>query len=117
VCPSVTTTYKARVVKPDSSQQSHEVMVNVSGGGCGDPVIERFVPTTYDVAAGKPFSVFWDVECAKSVQYIKGDGPEQSVGTHGSRIDETVDSDTTFRLRVEKNTGGFVYASFVVRAN
>lgn len=115
VCPSITTTYKARVIKNDNSQQTHEVTVNVNGGGCGDPWITRFVPTAYDVKAGQKFSVFWDVECAKTVRYIKGGGGEQAVAGNGKRIDETIDSDTTFKLKVEKNGGGFVYASFVVK--
>jgi uncharacterized protein YraI len=115
VCPSVTTTYKARVVRPDTTQEVKEVTVNVSGGGCGDPVIQRFVPTTDYVAAGKPFSVFWEVTCAKSVRYIKGGGFEQTVSNQGSSIDETISSDTTFKLKVQKNNGEFVYASFVVR--
>jgi hypothetical protein len=115
VCPSVTTAYKARVVRADTSQQTYEVTVNVSGSGCADPWIERFAPTTYDVNAGQAFSVFWDVHCAKAVWYSKGGGGEQSVGASGSRIDETINSDTTFRLKVEKNSGGNVSASFLVR--
>jgi uncharacterized protein YraI len=123
VCPSVTTTFKARVVKTDGSQQIHELTVNVSGSGCGDPYITRFVPTTDEVPLdpdrdediSKPFSVFWDVDCAKSVRYIKGDGPEQAVTGHGSSISERITGDTTFKLRVEKHSGGFVVASFVVR--
>jgi uncharacterized protein YgiM (DUF1202 family) len=115
VCPSVTTTYEAEVLKQDSSAQTYQATVNVSGSGCGDPYITRFVSTIYEVAAGTPFSIFWEVDCAKSVKYIKGSSPEQSVGGHDKKIDVTINNDTTFRLKVEKNDGGFVYASFVVR--
>ena len=115
VCPSVTTIYKARVIKQDQSQETHEVTVAVSGGGCGDPYVTQFAPTTHEVAAGTPFSVFWQVDCAKSVRYIKGDGPEQSVMNSGSKIDETITADTIFKLKVEKNDGGIVFASFVVK--
>jgi uncharacterized protein YgiM (DUF1202 family) len=115
VCPSVTTTYEAEVVRQDNSTQTYQVTVNVSGSGCADPYITRFVPTTYDVAAGAPFSIFWEVDCAKSVRYIKGSGSGQSVSGYGNKIDETINNDTTFKLEVEKNAGGFVYASFLVR--
>ncbi len=115
VCPSVTTTYKARVVNQDFSQQTHQVTVGVSGSGCADPWINRFAPTTYEVGSGVKFSVFWDVYCAKSVKYIKGSGGEQSVAGQGSMIDETITADTTFKLKVEKNDGSSVFASFVVK--
>ncbi len=115
VCPSVTTTYQAEVIKQDSSVQTHSVTVNVSGSGCGDPYVTQFAPTTFEVAAGAPFSVFWQVDCAKSVKYIKGSGPEQPVSGHDKKIDEVINNNTTFRLKIEKNAGGFVYASFAVR--
>ena len=114
VCPSVTTTYEATVVKPDNSQEQRQLTINVSGGGCGDPVIQRFVSTTYDVAANKPFSIFWDVECAKTVRFVRVGGGEEAVGGHGSK-EVTISSNTVFQLKVEKNNGGFVYASFTVR--
>jgi uncharacterized protein YraI len=116
VCPSITTTYRARVIRQDSSQQTHELTATVSGTGCGaDPYIMQFAPTTYEVASGQPFSVFWQVDCAKTVRYIKGSEPEVSVAGHGSKIDETITAETTFRLKVEKNDGTFVYKSFVVK--
>jgi uncharacterized protein YraI len=114
VCPSVTTTYKADVVKQDSSTETHEVTVNVSGSGCGDPVVKQFDPTTYNEAAGKPFSIFWKVDCAKSVKFIQGGGAEQAVGGYDSK-EVTINADTVFKLKIEKNNGGFVYASFTVK--
>jgi uncharacterized protein YraI len=114
VCPSVTTEYKTTVVRSDGTQEFPSLTINVSGGGCGDPYISRFVPTTNDVGAGVPFSIFWDVDCAKSVRFIRVGGAEEPVGGHSSKIDVTINRDTTFQLKVEKNNGGFVYASFTV---
>jgi hypothetical protein len=114
VCPSVTTTYEALVVNQDWSQVVHRVTINVSGSGCGDPVIQRFTPTIYQVSPGQRFSIFWDVECARSVKLIIGDGPEEPVVGHGSKIDVTIFVDTVFRLKVEKSSGEYVYASFTV---
>jgi hypothetical protein len=114
VCPSVTTTYEALVVNQDWSQVVHRVTINVSGSGCGDPVIQRFTPTTYQVSPGQPFSIFWDVECARSVRLIIGDGPEEPVVGHDSKINVTVYADTVFKLKVEKSSGENVYASFTV---
>jgi hypothetical protein len=54
------------------------------------------------------------VECAKSVKLIIGDGPEEPVVGHGSKIDVTVLADTVFKLKVEKSSGENVYASFTV---
>jgi uncharacterized protein YraI len=116
VCPSVTTNYEALIVKPDNSQETRTVTINVSGGGCGDPIIRQFAPTTYEVPAGKPFSIFWDVECAKSVRFVRVGGAEEPVTGKGSKIDVTVQDDTTFQLKVEKTGGGYVYASFKINA-
>jgi len=74
VCPSVTTTYEAIVTKHDESQETHKATVNVSGSGCGDPLIHYFSPTTYYVRAGEPFSISWHVECAKAIWFIAGYG-------------------------------------------
>jgi hypothetical protein len=115
VCPSVTTTYQALVVKLDGSHERHYVTINVTGSGCGDPIIWRFSPTTYQVAPGQPFSIFWDVDCAKTVHFIQGSGAEEPVAGHGSKIDVRIYSDTLFKLKVGKLSGDFVYASFTVR--
>ena len=113
VCPSVTTTYEALEVKTDDNQKTHYFTIEVSGDGCGDPVIERFSPTTYWVSPGEPFTIYWDVECAKTVHLIQGDSAEEPVAGHGSR-EIVLYSDTLFKLKVEKNDGNFVYASFTV---
>ena len=115
VCPSVTTRYEALVVKQDGSHERHYVTINATGSGCGDPVISRFSPTTYQVAPGQPFSIFWDVDCASTIHLIQGSGPEEPVVGHGSRVDVKIYSDTLFKLKVQKISGGFVYASFTVR--
>ncbi len=114
VCPSVSTTYEATIVNQDGSQSQSSVAINVSGQGCGDPVIDRFVSTTYDVAAGKKFSVFWDVRCAKDnrVKLFVGSAFD-TFDASGSK-EFTINNDTLFRLEVPKNSGGLVYASFTV---
>jgi hypothetical protein len=115
VCPSRTTTYEALVVKQDWGQEVHRATVQATGDGCADPVIARFSPTTYEVYPGEAFSIFWDVECARTVHFIQGDGDPIPVGGHDSRIDVRITSDTLFRLRVQKSDGNYVYASFTVR--
>ena len=115
VCPSVTTTYEALVIKQDNSQETSSVTVNVNGSGCNDPWIERFAPTTYEVGAGKPFSIFWDVECAASVRFIQVGTSDDPVGGHSEKIDVKIHSDTTFHLKVGKTDGSFVYATFTVK--
>jgi uncharacterized protein YgiM (DUF1202 family) len=115
VCPSVTTTYKARVVNQDDTVHTHQVTVNVSGNACGDPAIERFVPTTYEVDVNEPFSVFWDVRCAEDVWLIIGDGTQEAVNLSGSKISVRINATTTFRLKIAKGEDSFVYALFKVR--
>jgi hypothetical protein len=115
VCPSVDTTYEALVINQDGGFQVYRTSIDVSGTGCGDPVIERFSATTYEVNPGQRFSIFWDVECAETVRLIIGNSPEEPVEGHGSRIDVVIYSDTLFRLKVEKSEGTFVYASFTVK--
>jgi hypothetical protein len=114
VCPSVDTTYEAFVVRTDGSAEVYKASVDVTGTGCGDPVIYRFSPTATEVRAGEKFSIFWDVECAESVHLIISNGPAEPVTGHGSRIDLVIYSDTLFQLEVEKQDGAFVYASFTV---
>jgi uncharacterized protein YgiM (DUF1202 family) len=115
VCPSVTTTYEAAVTRPDNSQETQQVTINVGGGGCGDPYITRFTPTTYSVASGTPFSIHWDVDCAATVHFIQVGTSEEPVGGHSQKIDVKIYGDTRFQLRVGKTGGGFVVASFTVR--
>jgi hypothetical protein len=115
VCPSVTTTFAATVVMQDSSQQFPSLTIGVGGGGCGDPYITRFVPTTDKVSAGEPFSIFWEVDCAKTVHFIQVGSYEQPVGGHDKKIDVKINQDTVFQLRVGKNNGGSVNTSFTVK--
>ncbi len=115
VCPSVSTTYKAIVTKLDDKEETHQVTVNVNGTGCGDPIVWYFTPTTYSVRAGEKFSVFWHVECAKAVWFIIGSGADQPVQGLGSRIDVIIYSTTTFKLKIEKRSGGLVYTSCTVQ--
>jgi hypothetical protein len=114
VCPSITTNYETTVVKQDGSQEFPSVTINVGGSGCGDPMIQRFVATTYQVAAGEAFSIFWDVECAKAVRFVHTGVSEEPVGGHSSKVDVRIDKDTLFQLRVDKTSGGSVNASFTV---
>jgi hypothetical protein len=113
VCPSVTTTYEARVVRRDDSHETHQAVVNVSGSACGDPVIEGFYANTYNVRPDEEFSIAWDVECAKTVHLIIGSGPEEPVAGHGSRK-LRIYTNTLFKLKVQKSDGSFVYRSFTV---
>jgi hypothetical protein len=115
VCPSITTTYETTVVRPDDTQDFPSLTINVSGGGCGDPYITRFSPTTDRVSAGQPFSIFWDVDCAKAVYYIREGGGEEPVGGHDKRIDVTINKDTLFQLKVKRSNGDTHNASFTVR--
>jgi len=115
VCPSITTTYGTTVVKPDGSQDNPSLTITVSGGGCGDPYITRFSPTTDRVSAGQPFSIFWDVDCAAAVHYIREGSGEEPVGGHDKRIDVTINKDTLFKLRVKRSNGDTHNASFTVR--
>jgi hypothetical protein len=114
VCPSIDTTYEALVIEKDSSHTRYQVTVEVAGSGCADPAIERFSSTAYSVYPAQKFSIFWDVECAESVHLIIGDGAEEPVGGHGSKIDVTIYQTTLFELKVEKEDGSFVYARFTV---
>lgn len=115
VCPSITTTYETTVVKPDGSQDHPSLTINVSGGGCGDPYITRFSATTDRVSAGQPFSIFWDVDCAAAVHFIREGGGEEPVGGHDKRIDVTINTDTLFKLKVRRSNGDTHNASFTVR--
>jgi hypothetical protein len=98
----------------DGSQQFPSLQIGVSGSGCGDPYITRFSPTTDSVAAGQPFSIFWDVDCANTVHFVQVGAYEQPVGGHDRKIDVTINQDTVFQLKVGRNNGGTVNASFEV---
>jgi hypothetical protein len=112
VCPSVTTTYKAIVTKPDNSKETYQKSVYVTGSGCGDPIIWYFASNTYHIHAGGTVIISWHVECAKGVWLIY-DGTEKAVVGHDYKA-MTIAETTRFKLKVKKTSGDFVYASFKV---
>jgi hypothetical protein len=113
VCPSISTIYKAIVTKLDNSEEIYQVAVLVSGTGCGDPIIWDFSPNMDHVRAGESVVVSWRLECAKAV-WLVVDGTEYAVVGHDFKT-FTITKATTFKLKVQKTTGDFVYASFTVR--
>ena len=114
VCPSVSTTYEARVVYPDDSEETFTEFINVSGTGCADPIIWQFAPTTYQVSPGEPFSVSWNTDCANAVFLKFGMDPERLVPP--SSIEEfQIYNDVEFQLRLRKDGWGDAYATFVVK--
>ena len=112
VCPSVNTIYQAIVTKLDDSQETYQVAVYVTGTGCGDPIVWHFFSTDYHVRAGESFIVFWHVECAKAVWLSIGGKEEATVGQGYKPM--TISKSTTFKLKIKKTNGDFVYASFTV---
>jgi len=115
VCPSITTTYKATVTKQDNSEETHQVKVYVSGEGCGDPIVWYFEPSAYTVGVGGRVSIFWHVECAKGVWLQIGSASEQGVVGHGYKADIVLYGTTTFKLKIKRAQGDYVYASFTVQ--
>jgi hypothetical protein len=114
VCPSLTTTYKAIVTKPDNSEVTYQLTVNVSGIGCGDPIVWYFEPTADTVGKGGKVSIFWHVECAKGIWLQIGSGSEQGVVGEGFKTDIVLYDTTTFKLKIQRTIGDYVYASFTV---
>lgn len=112
VCPSVTTTYEALAVK-DGGDETYQVTIDVSGTGCGDPVIRAFYANTYNVQPGEQFGIAWDVDCAKTVHLIIGNGPEEPVTGEGSK-NARIYTTTVFTLKVQKSDGNYVYRTFTV---
>ncbi len=115
VCPSVTTTYEAIVTKLDDSEVTYERTVNVSGTGCGDPIVWYFEPTASTIGSGGKVTVFWHVECARGVWLQIGSGSEQGVTGQGFKTDIVLYSTTTFKLKIKKENGDYVYASCKVK--
>lgn len=122
VCPGVTTTYTAQVVRSATTTDFYEWTIDVTGSGCGnngvDPIIERFAPTTTEVNPGELFSIFWDVECVQAVYLTIGNTPEQPVEGHGSLQDINIFTTTEYQLRVVPLNQGdeppSVYSRFIV---
>ena len=112
VCPSVPTTYKAIATKQDDSQEIYQVTVYVTGSGCGDPVVWHFFPTADRVYAGQSFIIFWHVECAKAVWLIIDGAEAAVVGQNYKQM--AIYKNTLFKLKIKKENGDFVYASFTV---
>jgi hypothetical protein len=112
VCPSVTTTYEALAVK-DGGDETYQVTIDVSGTGCGDPVIQAFYANTYNVQPGEQFGIAWDVDCAKTVHLIIGNGPEEPVTGEGSK-NVRIYTTAVFTLKVQKTDGNYVYRTFTV---
>lgn len=102
ICPSIDTTYEALVVKTDGSEQTYQVAVDVTGTTCGDPYIQRFDSTSYDVNPNEKFTIFWNVSCAKAVFLKIGSGAEQGVTGNSSR-ELTLTQTSLIKLRVEYN--------------
>jgi hypothetical protein len=112
VCPSVTTVYEAIVTKLDNTEETHRLVVNVTGTGCADPVVWSFASTAYSVHAGESFVVFWHVECAKAVWLVIDGKETAAVGQAHKEM--TISKNTTFKLKIKKRNDEFVYASFTV---
>lgn len=102
ICPSIDTTYEALIIKTDGSQQTYQAAVDVTGTTCGDPYVQRFDSTTYDVNPNEKFTIFWNVSCAKAVFLQIGTGPEQGVTGNSSR-EVTLTQTSLIKLRVEYN--------------
>ena len=113
VCPSITTTYEATVLRQDDSTETYKLTVYVTGTGCADPIVWLFEPTADEVDPGEKFSVFWSVECAKAVWLQIGNGAEQAqVGQGFAEV--AIYEDTQFKLKIKREQGDYVYAKFTV---
>jgi hypothetical protein len=76
-------------------------------------VIRAFYANTYNVQPGEQFGIAWDVDCAKTVHLIIGNGPEEPVTGAGSK-NARIYTTTVFTLKVQKNDGNTVYRTFTV---
>ncbi len=115
VCPSVITTYEATVTRQDDSKETYKQTVYVTGSGCADPIVWLFAPTADKVNAGERVSVFWSVDCARAVWLTIGSGGEQPVVGQGFVADVAIYGDTEFELKIKREQGDYVYASFKVK--
>lgn len=115
VCPSYSTTYTARVVLTNGATQTWQVPLTVTGTGCNrDPYVNYFNSTRNPVARNEPFTLSWNVQCAREVFFVRGTTETPTVGV-GQMQNLTITSDTTFQLKIRKADGTFVYASILVR--
>jgi len=113
VCPSITTTYEATVLRLDDSTETYKLTVYVTGTGCADPIVWLFAPTTDEVDSGQKFSIFWSVECARAVWFQAGNGAEDAVVGQGFK-EVAIYEDTQFKLKVKREQGDYVYTKFTV---
>ena len=100
VCPSVTTTYEARIVDSSGNETSASVTINVTGSSCNkDPYINKFESSVSSVNDNTDFTVSWDVQCATGIYYSIGSGTEVPVTGVETRT-ERLTSDTAYKIRV-----------------
>jgi hypothetical protein len=115
ICPSVTTTYTASVVYADDSIRDFEYTVNVDNPTniCMDPYVNYFQSTSYSVSPNEKFSISWDVQCARSLFLVVGNGAQQAVtGTESREV--SITQMTLFKLVITKSNESTVNASFTV---
>lgn len=115
ICPSYSTTYTARIVYPNSATQRWSVSVNVTGTGCNrDPYVNFFSASKNPVGRNEPFSISWNLQCAREVYFVRGTSETPTVGV-GQLGNVTITADTTFVLKIKRADNTFVYASLLVR--
>ena len=100
VCPSVTTTYEARIVDSNGDETTASVTINVTGSNCNkDPYINKFESSVSSVADNTDFTISWDVQCATGIYYSIGSGTEVPATGNETRT-ERLTSDTAYKIRV-----------------
>ncbi len=117
ICPSYTTTYEALVIKQDDSEEIYSTTVNVdrTGANCAnDAAVLRFDATSYEVAPGEKFTIYWNVACAKSVRLVYGLN-EIIVDPDDHFDDMQIYGDTVFQLKIERYILDYVFSSFEVK--
>ncbi|MCO5183759.1 MAG: hypothetical protein M9928_03930 [Anaerolineae bacterium] len=115
VCPSVTTTFAASVVYADNSIGNFAYTVNVNNPNniCMDPYVNYFQSTSYNVSPNEKFTISWDVQCARALYLVIGNGAQQAVtGTESREV--SITQTTLFKLVITKSDGSTVNASFTV---
>lgn len=117
VCPSVTTTYEARIVDSNGSESTASVTINVTGSGCNkDPYINKFESSVSSVNDNTDFTVSWDVQCATGIYYSVGSGSE-SPATGVETRTERLTSDTAYKIRVTGRDSFDDFNDLVVKNN
>lgn len=117
VCPSVTTTYEARIVGSDGSESTASVTINVTGDSCNkDPYIKKFESSVTSVNDNTDFTVSWDIQCATGIYYTVGSGSESPTTGVETRT-ERLTSDTAYKIRVTGRDSFDDYNDLVVKNN